>query len=181
MIFNNTKNIDAMLKIDIVYNQLWEHEPDRLLTPSYILTYRTFESNGPGTIIYKWSLYDLVLGLERQFNALAADYRGRANSKGWGHNISGRQLFHKWIEQRGKCIKTQRLMEFTPGTLQNKNPHRISLDRIDNDIGYYIDNVRFLTHFYNNAKSTWGDVLVDNYMADAHNVVLQETVFNVPV
>jgi hypothetical protein len=183
MFFNNTKNIDEVLKHQVVRDKLWEQDINTLLLPwtSYELYKYTFTLNYLDGKSVKWTVADLVTGLRRQFDALASNYRGRASYKGWDCSITGKQLFQKWIEQHGKCVKTQRLMQFTSGTSQEKNPHKISLDRIDNNIAYHEANVRFLTHFYNNAKSTWGDVLVDNYMADAHNVVLQETVFNVPV
>jgi hypothetical protein len=49
------------------------------------------------------------------------------------------------------------MLEYKSGDQYSKNPFRTSVDRIDNNRGYVQGNVRLLTHWANNAKSTWPD------------------------
>jgi hypothetical protein len=67
------------------------------------------------------------------------------------------QLWDLWTEQAGLCAVTKMPMSCEIGTWEHKNPWKVSIDRIDSDQDYVIDNVRLVTHWYNNAKNTWGD------------------------
>jgi 3'-phosphoadenosine 5'-phosphosulfate sulfotransferase (PAPS reductase)/FAD synthetase len=81
-----------------------------------------------------------------------------ANAKfGWDYNLTIPYLAKLWFEQKGRCALTGIMLEYESGDLQSKNPYRASVDRIDNNHGYVQGNVRLLTHWANNAKSTWSD------------------------
>jgi hypothetical protein len=60
------------------------------------------------------------------------------------------------------------MLEYESGDLQNKNPYRTSVDRIDNNRGYVQGNVRLLTHWANNAKSTWPDETFNKFVKSAN-------------
>ena len=62
-----------------------------------------------------------------------------------------------WLEQEGKCALTGIELEWQGGTLQDRNPLRASIDRMDNEQGYVKGNLRLVCHWANNAKSTWSD------------------------
>lgn len=66
-------------------------------------------------------------------------------------------LWEMWHRQDGKCAVTGIPLSIENGTTRHKNPWKVSIDRIDSDKGYNKDNVRLVTHWYNNAKNTWDD------------------------
>jgi len=64
-----------------------------------------------------------------------------------------------WLEQEGKCALTKIELDWQGGTLQERNPLRASIDRIDVDKGYVKANIRLVCHWANNARSTYSDGL----------------------
>ncbi len=66
-------------------------------------------------------------------------------------------LWEKWHIQKGKCAVTGVPLSIENGTPRHKNPWKVSIDRIDSDKGYHNNNIRLVTHWYNNAKNTWDD------------------------
>lgn len=67
------------------------------------------------------------------------------------------QLWDLWVEQKGLCAITKMPMDCEIGERSFKNPWKVSIDRIDSEGDYEIDNVRLVTHWYNNAKNSWDD------------------------
>jgi hypothetical protein len=102
-----------------------------------------FETN------YPW--YQVVIGLSGK----CTDSKKRAAKMGFDYNLDLRYMTDLWIKQKGRCQLTGQIMSFQPGNQWNKNPLSCSIDRIDNSQGYIKGNVRLLTHWANNAKSTW--------------------------
>jgi hypothetical protein len=94
-------------------------------------------------------------------NAKLTDSRKRANQMGFGFNITLSHLAELWIQQRGRCTVTGVVMSLKTGSLQQKNHLAVSCDRINNNKGYVRGNVRLLTHWANNAKSTWDKTLFE--------------------
>lgn len=172
-----TRNIDLALKETGVIEKVSEYHTasyqERRLSGNTVVLEK---ENG-----FKYELWLLHYDITRELNKLASVYSSRANRNGFGYRISGSILFKLWSDQRGKCARTNRLMEFTSGTQQDKNPFKLSLDRIVNSRGYYSDNVRFVIHFYNNLKSTWPDELVESLVLDASNTIKKNDTYEVPV
>lgn len=70
-----------------------------------------------------------------------------SRNKKW--NLTLEQLQQKLIEQTGKCIYTGDSLTFDPDNTKNTN---LSIDRIDSNQGYTIDNIQLVTKQINFAK-----------------------------
>jgi hypothetical protein len=97
--------------------------------------------------------YRTVMGLSENIS----NSRKRAAKFNWDHDLTIPYLAKLWFKQKGRCALTGIMLEYERGDPQSKNPYRTSVDRIDNNRGYVQGNVRLLTHWANNAKSTWPD------------------------
>lgn len=107
-------------------------------------------------------------------STLMSDTKKRANKHGFDFNLTLKDLIELWAEQNGKCALTGMEFSLESGSLQNKNPFKISIDRINNSRGYIKSNVRFLTHWANNAKSTWTDQIFLEFI-ESTSQILNET------
>ena len=94
------------------------------------------------------------------------DSAKRAKKNGWGFNIDRDYLIKLWKKQDGLCAVSGIKMQTESGTRENKNPYRASLDRINNNRGYVKGNVRFTTHWVNNAKSTWPEKVFEDFVGN---------------
>jgi hypothetical protein len=99
-------------------------------------------------------------------NGRLSDSWKRANKRDFDFNLSLSDVVKLWIKQQGRCAVTGRVMSFKSGSLDNKNAYSCSIDRINNRRGYVRGNVRLVTHWANNAKSTWGDDLFDQMISE---------------
>jgi uncharacterized protein YfiM (DUF2279 family) len=110
---------------------------------------------------------DVLYGLNQKI----IDSRKRARNMGFPHNITLSDLLELWIAQQARCAVTGVVMQFESGDSQNKNAYACSIDRIDNDPdrGYVLGNVRLLTHWANNAKSTWPDSMFEDMITEIVN------------
>jgi len=99
-------------------------------------------------------------------NSKLTDSWKRANRMDFRFDLKLNDLVKLWIKQQGRCVVTGRIMSFETGSPDNKNAYACSIDRINNKRGYVRDNVRLLTHWANNAKSTWGDDLFDDMITE---------------
>jgi hypothetical protein len=115
---------------------------------------------------YVW--YRTVMGLSENIS----NSRKRAAKFGWKNNLTIPYLAKLWFEQKGRCALTGIMLEYESGDLQSKNPYRTSVDRIDNHLGYVQGNVRLLTHWANNAKSTWPDDVFVKFVKSANKVAV---------
>ena len=113
---------------------------------------------------YVW--YRTVMGLSENIS----NSRKRAAKFGWKNNLTIPYLAQLWFEQNGRCALTGIMLEYESGDVQSKNPYRTSVDRIDNNLGYIQGNVRLLTHWANNAKSTWPDETFIKFVKFANTV-----------
>jgi hypothetical protein len=108
--------------------------------------------------------YRTVMGLSENIS----NSKKRAAKFGWDYNLTIPYLAKLWFEQKGRCALTGIMLEYESGDLQSKNPYRTSVDRIDNNHGYVQGNVRLLTHWANNAKSTWSDETFIKFVKSAN-------------
>ena len=98
---------------------------------------------------------------EQIYSALAtrrrdAWKRTKKNGKKMEFDIEVSYLEDLYYEQKGKCAISGVPLRFERGTNSEKNPESCSIDRIDSKKGYVVGNIQLLTHFWNNAKSTFG-------------------------
>jgi hypothetical protein len=94
------------------------------------------------------------------------DSAKRAKNNEWEFNLNQDYLVKLWHKQKGLCAISGVKMQTKSGTRENKNPYRASLDRIDNEKGYVKGNVRFTTHWVNNAKSTWPQKVLEDFVGN---------------
>lgn len=111
---------------------------------------------------YYW--YYITIGL----NGRITSSRKRSAKMNFDMDIDLEHLVELWIKQRGRCTLTGLIMSFSAGSQQDKNPYSCSVDRIDNSKGYVKGNVRLITHWANNAKSTWDNKVFKQCIQQAH-------------
>lgn len=114
---------------------------------------------------YVW--YRTVMGLSEN----VTNSRKRAAKFNWDHDLTIAYLAELWFKQKGRCALTGIMLEYESGDSWSKNPYRASVDRIDNKLGYVKGNVRLLTHWANNAKSTWPDDTFTKFVKSASVMV----------
>jgi hypothetical protein len=113
--------------------------------------------------------YQVVMGLSENLT----NSKKRAKKFGWKCDLDLPYLAELWINQNGKCSLTGQWLDYASGTPDDKNPYRTSVDRIDNNKGYVKGNVRLLTHWANNAKSTWPDSIFENFVKTSNQVLME--------
>ena len=64
-------------------------------------------------------------------------------------------LYELWKEQNGKCAVTGESMTYVRG--QGSVPTNLSIDRIDNNVGYTRDNIRLVCYQVNFMKRALTD------------------------
>ena len=94
------------------------------------------------------------------------DSAKRAKNNRWDFDLDRDYLIKLWHQQKGLCAVSGIKMQTKSGTRENKNPYRASLDRINNNKGYVKGNVRFTTHWVNNAKSTWPEKVFEDFVGN---------------
>jgi hypothetical protein len=97
---------------------------------------------------------------------ILTDSAKRARNNGWEFDLDRKYLEELWHSQNGLCAVSGVKMQTESGTRSMKNAYRGSLDRIDNSKGYVKGNVRFTTHWVNNAKSTWPDSVFEDFIGN---------------
>jgi len=113
--------------------------------------------------------YQVVMGLSENLS----NSKKRAKKFKWNCNLDLPYLAELWISQNGKCSLTGQWLDHVSGTPEYKNPYRASVDRIDNTKGYVKGNVRLLTHWANNAKSTWSDSIFETFVKTSNQVLTE--------
>jgi hypothetical protein len=102
----------------------------------------------------------------RAISRMCSRSRGRSNFFDWDHDLTMWQLWDRWQQQKGRCAVTNVKLSTEQGTHHEKNAYAASIDRLDSREGYVIENVRIVTHFYNNMKNTWSDHLVTKMLTE---------------
>ena len=100
---------------------------------------------------------------------LVTTARNRANRAKMQFDLSWEIALKLMLENNFKCARTGVTFDFTVEgyTKSNRNPRSPSIDRIDNSLGYTIDNVQIVCWFYNVAKSTFDENDVWDFMRKA--------------
>ena len=113
--------------------------------------------------------YQIVMSLSVNLSGS----KKRAKQFDWKCDLSLAYLATLWMNQRGRCALTGQPLDYASGSQTDKNPYRASVDRIDNNKGYVVGNVRLLTHWANNAKSTWPDDVFEKFVKTANNTLVE--------
>jgi len=83
------------------------------------------------------------------------DARDRAKRRGFPFSLTVDDLVKLWENQDGRCALSGIKMELA--TKGQHEPWLASLDRIDSQGGYVLENVRLVTWMVNRALASWGD------------------------
>jgi hypothetical protein len=80
---------------------------------------------------------------------------------GWAINIRATQCMQQAEKQNWKCVISKRDLEFTRGGTEWRgnwcNPNSATIDRINSEFGYEVDNIQILTHYANQWKSNFSN------------------------
>ena len=99
----------------------------------------------------------LSLDLNRSLRYHYSAARKSANTRNIGFYITEQTIVDLWKKQKGKCALSGVNLTLTHGTTTNANPTKLSVDRIDNRLGYFPENVQLITWQANAAKSVWSN------------------------
>jgi hypothetical protein len=89
-----------------------------------------------------------------QYRVLSAKHRSIRD--GWEFELTVDIINQKLKQQDNKCYISK-----IPISLDSKNPYSLSLDRLNSNIGYTIENTIIVTKFVNNCKS---DLDIDEFI-----------------
>jgi hypothetical protein len=150
-------------------NEILKHGKPKLMKlvpypsngPKSSLTSHDYNKSGIFEKNYPW--YIVVNGLSGKLT----DSKKRAKKMEWACDLTLEYLAELWIKQQGRCALTGVAMSFSAGSQSDKNPMSCSVDRIDNSLGYVKGNVRLLTHWANNTKSTWDNSIFETMISHA--------------
>ena len=152
---------------------LTENEVDTILLAGKVALLRQVPGRNWGEPSYddvfrtnhKW--YRVVMSLSNNLSSS----KSRAKKTGKECNLTLRFLADLWIDQKGRCALTGVPLDVESGFVDDRNPYKTSIDRIDNSQGYVKGNVRLLTHWANNAKSTWDDRIFKEFVSNSTKIL----------
>ena len=99
----------------------------------------------------------LSLDLNRSLRYHYSAARKGAVKRNIDFYITEQTIVDLWKKQKGKCALSGVDMTLTHGSPTNPNPTKLSVDRIDNCLGYFPQNVQLITWQANAAKSVWSN------------------------
>jgi hypothetical protein len=99
----------------------------------------------------------LALDVDRSIQYHTSQCRKNAANRGIEFEIDGAYIAKLWKKQKGKCALSKKEMTITHGSTALQNPTKVSIDRIDNTVGYIPGNVQLITWQANAAKSVWSN------------------------
>ena len=91
----------------------------------------------------QYSIYNLMTSIRMHFK----------KGKPIPHNITLKDLNDLYEKQKGKCYYTGTLMLLNSSKVKNRHPLKISVDRIDSNQGYTVDNTVLCCLGINSLKS----------------------------
>lgn len=92
-----------------------------------------------------------ISGRTRILKKMVTDARTRAGKKGLPFSITEDDVLSLERTQQGLCALTGWMLEWAPAA-SGRNPHRVSIDRIDSSKGYTMDNIQLVCDMVNMIK-----------------------------
>lgn len=99
----------------------------------------------------------LTQDVKSRINKLFHSSKSNSVKKELQFNITTDYLEILYIGCQGRCPFTGIELDPLSGTIAERNPRGISIDRIDSSKGYVKGNVRLVSTWYNNAKAAGSD------------------------
>lgn len=95
--------------------------------------------------------HGLWVGYEEISNVYYSRVKRGAKDRGFDFNITIEQMWEKFIEQKRRCALSGVKIMFAP-TNKTKHLQTASLDRIDSNLGYKLDNIQWIHKHLNAMK-----------------------------
>lgn len=114
---------------------------------------------------FKYTFKGCIVLTLRQCNKRANDRLAKGRINAGVFNLKYDDIVNIWNKQCGKCHHSGIPMKY------DKNEWRLSIDRIDNDKGYTVDNIVLCCLEFNTRK-TWTDTKI-NEMIDILEMQIQ--------
>jgi hypothetical protein len=114
----------------------------------------------------------LSLDLNRSLRYHYSAARKSAVKRNIDFYITEQTIVDLWKKQKGKCALSGFDLTLTHGTFTDPNPTKLSVDRIDSQLGYVPGNIQLITWQANAAKNVWSSQqLIDmcNAIAKLHS------------
>ena len=113
-------------------------------------------------------------GTQDIHNALFGRWKANAKSRNYPFNVTIEYLQGVLESQNYKCALTESNL-LCPKTYNEKremtsNPYLLSLDRIENDLGYQEGNVQFVCVWANKARGSYDNDVFKNIIKNLRNV-----------
>jgi len=93
---------------------------------------------------------DLPRSLKYHYNAA----RKGAARRGIDFTLTEDDVHKLWKRQKGLCAVSGLPMSLEHGTVSNHNYRKLSVDRVDNDKGYHLNNIQLVIWQVNCAKGS---------------------------
>lgn len=95
----------------------------------------------------------------------------RAKKKGFVCDITRKDIFNLLNAQNMKCAVTGLTMTFTSDTRKKANPFKCSVDRVNSDKGYTLDNIRLVCWAVNQMKADRTDEEFKFWITSIHKAI----------
>lgn len=94
--------------------------------------------------------------IRRSFSQLRHSRKKSSPNMAW--DITCEDVIEIYFKQNGECALTGIRLDHTrTGDRRKRNPFNISIDRIDNDVGYVVSNIQLVCSVVNMMKGGWNE------------------------
>lgn len=113
--------------------------------------------------------------LEGCLNWRLISLRSRAKKRGLEFNLTPEDLVARWNEQDGKCFYSGRPLKFGSARNHELSKDDLSVDRVDPQRGYVLDNIVFCTRHVNTMKS---DLSIEEFSRLLREIGMRKEIWN---
>ena len=97
----------------------------------------------------------LATDVDRSMKYFHSAARKGARVRNIEFTITQQDVIDLWYKQNGCCALSGVPMTLTHGKVDKPNPTKVSIDRINNDLGYHKENIQLITWQVNCSKGAY--------------------------